>query len=226
MPNKARNAQHWRNICNKLAAGGEKPRGQGWRPGKGEWKTTIDNILTCPETKRRQNSNNGRQSTLSFALNSTATTSSCTCGWDHDNETTTINATAAAAAPPPPRPQKEVPFCILRKPAPRGVAQVRGIYDVIKEDGCFNLEVFGYYHGKCPHCKSSNVRTGNANSSVKLIYTRGKPRFVQGIGLTCGACNGRGWQSFEKTYVDTFPKKEQAELHAVIGKRCGVDTDR
>ena len=150
-----------------------------------------------PRDEKKTEQYNGRQSTLSFALNSTATTSSCTCGWDHDNETTTINATAAAAAPPPPRPQKEVPFCILRKPAPRGVAQVRGIYDVIKEDGCFDLEVFG------------------------------KPRFVQGIGLTCGACNGRGWQSFEKTYVDTFPKKEQAELHAVIaGKRCGVDTDR
>lgn len=81
-------------------------------------------------------------------------------------------------------------------------------------------------NGKCSHCKSSNVRPGNANGSVRLIYTRGKPRFVQGIGLTCGACNGRGWQSYEKTYVDTWPKKEQAELHAVIaGKRCGVDTD-
>eukprot|EP00986_Skeletonema_menzelii_P007584 scaffold2980_cov141-Skeletonema_menzelii.AAC.14 len=212
MPNTGRGDHHWISICNRLAAGG-KGLGRGEAPGGAStWKTTIDKILKCPETLRRQGRNgNGRQSTLAFFFQNSTATSQCTCGWDHDNETAIINTTtAAAAAPPPPRPQKEVDFGVLKKPEPKDVAYVRGIHKVYKEDGYFDLEAFGYYNGKCPHCKSSDVRPGRVNNSVKLIYTRGK----------------HGWQSFEKTYVDTLPKKQQDELHAVIaGRRCGVDTD-
>ena len=224
MTKKGRTPAYWRSLCNKLAAGEPKPTKQGWTPRPGYWKTTVDKILKCPETIRRQISKgNGQQSTLSFHSNSTAT-SPCTCEWDHDNETTNTTTTPAAAAPT--RPQKEVDFGILKKPKPRSVAFVRGMHRVYKEDGYFDLEVFGYCNGKCPHCKSSEISAGRVNTSVKLIFTKGKPRFVQGIGLSCRACKGQGWQSYEKTYVDTLSKKQQDELHAVIaGKRCGVDTE-
>lgn len=209
MPKTAKPDSHWNTIANNLAAGGAKPTVKGWQPGNGKWKTTIDNILKCPETARRQNSRQGRQSLLSFMQPTSTATSPCTCGWNHDNQTNAA-AVAAAAAPPPARPQKEIDFGILRKPDPReNVGDVRGIYKCYKQANCFDLEVFGYADGKCPHCKSSNIEAGNLNKSVKLIFTTGKPRFVQGIGLRCTECNGKGWQSFEKTFVDTLPQWKQ-----------------
>ncbi len=234
MPKTGRSDNYWHDLCDKLAAGGAKPTVPGWHPKGGKWKTQVENILACPETIRRQNSRGrSRQSLLSFAGQNSTGILQCTCKWDHDsvNNAPPADAAAAAAAQPPSRPQKEVNFGILRKPNPRKtVGEVRGIYRIYQQKGCFNLEVFGYDNGKCPHCKSSNIVASNINKSVKLIYTMGKPRFVQGIGLTCRDCGGAGgssgWQSFEKTYVDTLSKKQQNELHAVVaGKRNGVDTD-
>ena len=66
----------------------------------------------------------------------------------------------------------------------------------------------------------------DAGKSVKLIYTTGKPRFVQCIRLICKDCNGTGWQSCEKTLVVKLSKQQQNLLHAVVaGKRYDVDTD-
>jgi len=177
------------------------------------------------DDKKTSSNGNGQQTLLSLFNRPTSTaTSPCTCGWVHGNETTAPNTTTAAA---PLRPPKEVDFNILRKPDPRKtVGDVRGIYKVYPQKGCFDLEVFGYTNGKCPHCKSSNIEAKNINPSVKLIYTTGKPRFVQGIGLECQACDGGRWQSYEKTYVDSLSKKQQSELGAVVaGKRNGVDVD-
>jgi len=225
MPNEGRTDEHWRALCYKLAAGLPKPTGQGWMPGANNpWKGRIQNILACGVTKRKQS----KSSILPFGGGSAA----CTCGWDHekydrDNQPTPAAPAAAAAAPP--RPQKKIEFGILRKPSPRKhLSDIRGRHHVYAaEDGCYPLEVFGFTNGKCPHCKSSNIDAGNRNNSVKTIYTRsGKPRFVQGMGLKCNDCGGKGWQSYEKTYVDTLTKNQQDKLHAIIaGKRSGVDMD-
>ena len=222
MGKKGKSDAHWRGICNLIAAGNE-PSGRGWNPG-GTWKKIVDKIKKCPVTQvRKQSKNNGKQTTLQFASSAAV----CNCGWNHGNEKAAAESTntATAGAQPSSRPPKEVDFGILRKPDPRrSINDVRGICKVYHQKDCFDLQVFGYVTGRCIHCKSSNIAAGNLNSSVKLIYTTTKPRFVQGIGLTCNDCKGKGWQSFEKTYVDTLSKAQQSELNAVIaGKRNGVD---
>ncbi len=93
MPKIGRPDSYWRDICNGLAAGktpSQMELKKGWRPGtNNNWKTVIQKVEACGETKKRQSSS---QSTLPFGGEVT-----CTCNWDHDNETTA--AAAAAAAP-------------------------------------------------------------------------------------------------------------------------------
>ena len=93
------------------------------------------------------------------------------------------------------------------------VGDVRSIYTVYPQKGCFDLEVFGYADGRCPYIASLNI---DAGVSVKLIYTTGKPRFVQCIRLICKDCYGTGWQSCEKTLVVKLSKQQQNLLHAVV----------
>ena len=106
----------------------------------------------------------------------------CKCVWDHDNETATTNTTTAAA---PLRQQKEVDFDILRKPDPRKTGgDVRSIYTSIRKRVALVW--------RCLVMLMVNVLIASLNidasKSVKLIYTTGKPRFVQCIRLICKDC--------------------------------------
>jgi hypothetical protein len=97
---------------------------------------------------------------------------------------------------------------------------------VYESNGYYDLEVFGYTGGKCPHCKGPLTDTSRVGK-VKMVFTcSGRPRFLQGIQLKCGRCNNPGWQSIEKTYVDTLPLWQQRQLNAIIvGRATGVCMD-
>ena len=46
------------------------------------------------------------------------------------------------------------------------------------------------------------------------------------MGMKCNNCDGSGWQTYEKTYVETLPKRQQKEVNAVIvGASDGIDHD-
>ncbi len=224
MPKNGPSEAEWKAKALRYARG-EIFTGRGWRPRSKKWKDTFDAIDKCPRTQLLRSGKH--QSTLNFATNSTnSSVPLCTCGFSHDPPEPPAAPAAAAAPTTSDRPRKEIDFGILRKPEPRTrIDDVRNKYAVYKTKGCYDLEVFGYVDGKCPHCKGT-PEAANLNKSVKIIYTANKPRFVQGIGLKCTTCSGKQWQSFEKTYVDTLPRRKQHELHAIIaGKSNGVDMD-
>jgi hypothetical protein len=59
-----------------------------------------------------------------------------------------------------------------------------------------------------------------------IIKTLLMTHFIQGIGMQCDKCNGPGWQTYEKTYVKTLPKRQQQQLNAIIvGASNGIDMD-
>jgi hypothetical protein len=120
-----------------------------------------------------------------------------------------------------------VNFAIPKKPLPRTtISDVRHKRTIFKSAGYYDLEVFGFVNGKCPHCHSTPSSKHKLNTKVKIIHTLGEPRFVQGIGMFCDRCNGAGWQSYEQTYVDTLAKQQKQKLNAVIVRSAdGIDMD-
>jgi hypothetical protein len=77
----------------------------------------------------------------------------------------------------------------------------------------------------CPHCKSTPLNKHTLNTKIKLVHTLHDPHFIQGIGMQCDKCNGPGWH-YEKTYVETLPKRQQQQLNAIIvGASNGIDMD-
>ena len=220
MPKLGLTDAEWRDRATKFARG-EITLKQGQHPKKGKWKQIFDAIKKCPVYLHGNN-----QSTINFSTNDNL---QCTCGWNHHplppQPPPAQAPAAAAAAAAPVRPQIEIDFGILQKPKPVKLDEVRGRYARIKQKGCYDLEVFGYYDGKCPHCKGSALVPANVNNSVKMIYTGKWPRFVQGIGLKC-PCGGKQFQSTETTYVKSLRRQQQLQLDAVIaGKSNGVGMD-
>ena len=140
-----------------------------------------------------------------------------------------VPAEHLAAAAPAPRPTKSVQFLIPSKPQPRkSIQEVRDrnyVWKGKKDDSSaeFDLAVFAWTDGKCPHCKGRPSNQHKLNTWVKIIHTLDEPRFVQGIGMNCEAC-GMSWQTYEKGYVDTLPSHRQKELNAIIvGASDGID---
>ena len=220
MPKLGLTDAEWRTRATKFARG-EITLGKGEHPRNNKWKKVFAAIKKCPVYLDGNN-----QFTINFSTTSTNNNIQCTCGWNHNPlppQPPPTQAPAAAAAPV--RPRKEIDFGILQKPKPAKLSEVRGRYGIIKQKGCYDLEVFGYYDGKCPHCRGSALEPANVNNSVKIIYTAKWPRFVQGIGLKC-PCGGKQFQSTETTYVNTLRRPQQLQLDAVIaGKSNGVGMD-
>jgi len=64
------------------------------------------------------------------------------------------------------------------------------------------------------------------NSSLKIIHTKGHPRFAQGIGLKCFNPGCRAtFQSYEASYLDTLPKHMRTLNAIVAGAADGVDME-
>lgn len=110
---------------------------------------------------------------------------------------------------------------------PRKIADVRNICATSKEKNKFDLLVFGYTCGNCPHCGGNNI-SDTTPGKVKIVHTLKEPRFVQGLGMKCNnpKCDGRGWQTYESTYVATLPPRLQKDLNAlIVGASDGIDMD-
>ena len=233
MAKKGKPESHWRQICNRLAKG-EVILGKGWKPGRGEWLDKVVQIEACPETKRLKRGGTN-QSTLSFAPASTAAAPAstaaarkCTCNWDHVQSESAASASAGTEQETQqPKEKITIPLGIPGQPEPRRtISDVRNKYHVYESKGCYNLEVFGYTGGKCPHCKGPPKDTGRVGGVKMVVTCSGQPRFLQGIHLKCGRCDNPGWQSIEKTYVDTLPLWQQRKLNAIIvGRATGVSMD-
>ena len=129
-----------------------------------------------------------------------------------------LQSTTQAA---PARPPVDIKFCIPVKPRPRdSVIEVRDIKHYKAE---YDLTVFGYTSGKCPcGCVGGKPQYNGLNKKLKIVHTLDEPRYVQGVGMKCSTC-GKTWQSFEKSYVDTLPKRMRMELNAVIAMLLSVD---
>jgi hypothetical protein len=172
MAKKGKSESHWRKICNDLAKGKTNGGGRGWKPGKGKWLDTVDRILKCPETKRLARGGTN-QMTLSFAPASTAAAPPCTCGWDHVQSESTASASGTSPATQPPQPKEKItiPFGTPLRPEPRrAIDDVRDKSMVYQLPGHYDLEVFGYTCGKCPHCKGTPKATGRLGG-VKIVVT-------------------------------------------------------
>jgi len=128
-------------------------------------------VIVCAETQRLQRGGTN-QSTLSFATS----TAKCTCGWDHVQNDTAATATAEAEQPTQlPPPKITIDFGVLRRPDPRKtIGDVRGMHKVYKSPGYYDLEVFGYVDGKCPHCKCTPKPNPNKLGVVKMVHTSGQ----------------------------------------------------
>ncbi|KAL7530832.1 hypothetical protein ACHAXR_003705 [Thalassiosira sp. AJA248-18] len=163
----------------------------------------------------------------------------CNCGYEqyHGVEVAVENnpnppLTAAATQQAHPPPPAQLPFNIPTKPDPvTGKGSKRYIKDIIniqKRDGTLDLLLFGPTWGKRPHCGGSDICDTNVNVHVKTIRTLNQPRFVQGLGMKCNNvnCNGKGWQTFESSYVSTLPSRHQSAFNAqVVGASDGICMD-
>ena len=120
-----------------------------------------------------------------------------------------------------------IPFNIPTKPDPiKGKLNIKNQIKKVEKKGKFDLLVFGPTWGNCIHCGSSNITDTNINDKVKTIRTLSTPRFVQGMGMKCNCCDGKGWQTFESTSVSTLPPEDQHELNAqIVGASDGICMD-
>lgn len=74
-----------------------------------------------------------------------------------------------------PPPKITIDFGVLRRPDPRKtIGDVRGMHKVYKSPGYYDLEVFGYVDGKCPHCKCTPKPNPNKLGVVKMVHTSGQ----------------------------------------------------
>ena len=236
MTKTAKTTTQWVTDLQQFVQSNRDKLGKGGAPSSGQWKDEYDNIRKCP----KHNCRGGTQLLLSFASNNSNTTSSCTCGW-HDGtnqllqhiprrptQQPNITRTSSASVPTN-SPPIILPFLIPEKPSPR-----KSIDDVKNKSPTypgkttstnieFDLTVFGHTDGDCPHCGGRPNELCKLNISLKLVHTIDKPRYMQGVGMSCSSCQ-KTWQSYEKGYVDTLPKYKQQELNAiVVGKSDGID---
>ena len=228
---------HWESFLEKYAREGRLGRGEA--PGKtGKWYTKYKLINDCPVFKEMKKGGDPYQRNLLGVR-----VYQCTCTYDHKKKKNTIdNPTAAATATitnegeeeeeAPPQVVPLGDFAPLCKPTiPNNIllSGVRGRAYVLsgKDRGEYDLEVFGYVDGKCPHCNLDSIRAHSLNKSIKIIHTAsGIPRWVLGIGMRCEACNGKGWQTYEATYMYTLQLWQRLKLNAVVvGASDGVDMD-
>ena len=237
MPKTAKTDAEWHRYfikisrCNRLNLRGVAPR-RGSRHHR-----TLQKIVNCPRWVNMYNRTRGNQVTL--FTNERSTIDDCNCGYGQyhgvaevvQNNTNPLLAAAPTETqqPAPPPPPIDIPFNIPQKPdAITGIGSKKNIEDVVKvhkQEGRFDLLIFGPTYGKCPHCGGSNIESTNVNPCVKTIRTLAKPRFVQGMGMKCNdtSCNGKRWQTFESTYVSTLPPRIQRELNAqVVGAADGI----
>lgn len=158
-------------------------------------RAKYDKIVNCPVWK------NGRQSTgVQTTLGGERSTAGqCNCGYNDFHGTTprvdftvrtaqpyaapTTQPPAAAAAPKPP--PVTVPFGIPEEPMARqSKTEVRNVDKIYKEEGKFDLLMFGWTCGKCPHCASKNITDSSVNKKPKLIHTASWPRYADDEVLT------------------------------------------
>ena len=201
--------------------------------------------MNCPAWNAIGKGPRSKQRTL---FGKTLHTDECNCGYGQyhgkkppppaastataGNNTRNNNNTAAAAQPnntdgAPTANQIDAPTNFPGAQNPRKIADIRNICATFKEKNKFDLLVFGYTCGKCPHCGGSNI-TDTTPGKVKIVHTLKEPRFVQGLGMKCNNpdCDGKGWQTYESTYVATLPPRLQKDLNAlIVGASDGIDMD-
>lgn len=220
----------WKQELREFAITGNLPsRGKAPRKEDKKWYPVYDAIRSCAVTKSKALGAGKAQPTF-------LPPPKCTCGWIHhatpvpDDRgipptvpaAATANNNNAVVLHP-----ATTNFAIPKKPLPRTtINDVRHKHTVYKSAGYYDLEVFGFVDGKCPHCHRSPSSKHTINTKIKIIHTLGEPRFVQGIGMFCDHCKGTGWQTYEQTYVDTLTKEQKQKLNAVIvGSADGIDMD-
>lgn len=231
--------------------GGRTLLRRGEAPPTGKWKTEYDKVKECPKQRDISRQRRHQQTTLNTYIAGAGGSGElvqCTCGW-HDGApnpspllhlvppaSTQATATAAGPAgpvsPQPPPPQEQLPrrvdFGLLQRPSPRtSILDVRDKHCTYQKDGRYDLVVFGRTDGRCPVCGSSiDPSHHKLNSSLKIIHTKGHPRFAQGIGLKCfnRACRAT-FQSYEESYVQTLPKHMRTLNAIIAGAADGVDME-
>ena len=228
MTNTAKSSAQWAADMLLFAKSGKDKMGKGRVPKKNTaWYKEYVGIIKSPQHTHSRTISSAFAAATSG--NGNDASSNCNCKW-HNGEhrfialvpkpappPVAVAAVAAAAAEAPPAPPIKIPFYIPKKPKPRSkvgdVVNVHKTYpgkvlnvgrEMYKLE--FDLTVFGFTCGKCPHCGGIPTTTNNLNSSIKIIHTFDLPRFVQGVGMTCSACR-KTWQTYEKGYVDTLPNR-------------------
>ena len=220
---KKKSDKEWKKNLTEFAITGKFGRGQA-PPANGNWYEEYTKVKACPITKQKNLVGNNTQGLFGMS------TIKCTCGYDHKKTNNTINTnTTAAPTATTQSPPVIIPFGIPQKPQPmRSKFEVENVSNTIIKKGYFDLTIFAYSSGRCPHCNSTDIVSTSINSRLKIIHTLKKPRFIQGCGMKCNnpGCNGRGWQTYESTYVATLKKHLQQELNAIIvGASDGIDLD-
>ena len=183
MPKSKKSPQQWAREFEEFAKRCDKSLRKGAAPRADDkiWKPAYDNIRKCPRQSRSQTL------AMAFGQQPNHQAGGCTCGW-HDGTSellkkylpppapTANNTTARVAAAA----AHTVPFCIPTKPSPRkSIFDVRNQCTTYKTTGAFDLSVFGYTCGKCPHCHGTPSTDHDLNGSIKIIHTIDVPRFVQ-----------------------------------------------
>ena len=208
---KKKSDKEWKKDLSEYAITGKFGRGQA-PPANGKWYEEYTKVKACPITKQKNLVGNNTQGLFGMS------TIKCTCGYDHKKKNNTTNTTAAPTTTTQ-SPPVIIPFGIPKKPQPmRSKFEVENVSNTIIKKGYFNLTIFAYSSGRCPHCNSNDIVSTSINGRLKIIHTLKEPRFIQGCGMKCNNpnCNGRGWQTYESTYVATLKKHLQQELNAII----------
>jgi len=236
MPGKGKSKkspQEWENDLRKLA-GDNTMKLTGKTPSKQDAALygTYNKIKNCPA---RVSSGKGKQVTLgaAFKIGDKSGSSACTCGYGQYHKKNkdpppVVCAEVGTEATPPPPPPTHIPFNLPKEPKP-----LTSKLDIVnqcytkRDEGYFPLTIFGYTYGKCIHCGRDGLSHTSVNKSIKIIHTKQEPKFLQGIGLKCNkpTCADKpGFQSFEKSYVDTLHPRHRQKLDAVVvGSADGID---
>lgn len=206
MPKTAKTDAEWHRDFIRLSRDNRQEK-RGFCPAKtSKHYATYNKITKCPKFINMYNRTRGQQVTL-FS-NQVSTIDDCNCGYGQYHgvaEVVENNPPPAAAASTetqqqaePLPPLKEIPLNIPEKPTPiigkGSKALIKDVVKVHKQNGMFDLLIFGPTYGKCPHRMGNNIEGTNVNQCVKTIRTLSKPRFVQGMGMKCNdtSCNGKG----------------------------------